>query len=281
MLGNVATILLSENEKTRGYVLLCRLSSLFLYSPINGMKMEICEFFKSLLEIQYNTNLLNVFYSKVMIKLIGYIKDSEDTETIYLILQILIRCSKFHNEKTERFVIRHDIIKILYPLFSSKSKVIRLYMMKLLKVLIISNTEAMIEYLVANDYLNPVFDSLSKKFKDNLISSTCFEMLNFIASRNIVTLITYIMTKYGSIIFKGAYENNSAMKNFILKYDSNKTFDGKSELDNHLNLNENLQERPEEIKVSRKRPDSEIQEIIDKEVKVETTKLKKYDDHLI
>ena len=154
-------------------------------------------------------------------------------------------------------------------------------MMKLLQVLIISNPEAMIEYLVANDYLNPVFDSLSKKFKDNLISSTCFEMLNFIASRNIVTLITYIMTKYGSIIFKGAYENNSAMKNFILKYDSNKTFDGKSELDNHLNLNENLQERPEEIKVSRKRPDSEIQEIIDKEVKVETTKLKKYDDHLI
>lgn len=220
-LGDVKATFLSNSQTRKDDLMLFRVASLFLYSHYDGMKLEIYELFKGLLnpEIKENEDeFLDKFYENILPAFISYLTSSTDTFTMSLVLKLLNICASAHIPRMHHYVTHNNVLLNLKPLFQSKSKEIRIAMLNLLKSFISNNDDAMNMHVVMNDLLSPIFEFLKKNKHQNLITATCFDLLNDIATKNIYKLMEYIMNKYESVIEEGIYAENFVLKKISLKY---------------------------------------------------------------
>lgn len=200
-------ILLSENQRINNYALLTQLSSLFLNSSLDGVKLEITEFFKTLLEPDPENDFIEAFYSKVFPTFITFIFKSNDPNTIFLVLEILIFFTETNRNRVIPLLIRTDNLRQLMILLFPKEKYLKLSMLKLLRSMLYHNNEEINQYFIRNNLLAPLFGTIRVN-KDNLLTSACYNILNLIVTQNMQTLIQHIMENNKSLLEEEKYKAN-------------------------------------------------------------------------
>ena len=214
---------MSEDEKKSGYTTLSRLLWLFLYSTFEGMKLEICEFFKGTLDPEYKDfkdEFFELFYSKILLQLLDYLSNSpKDQLTASLIFELLTCCGNTHGYRIRYYVSHNAVLQRLQNFYFSQQKVLRLSMLRWFRSLIFHNDEGFNKYIVKHDLFAPIFKLLQTIKRDNLISAALLDILNVVASQSIRTLISYIMDKYKVHVTEGAYAKNSVMKKIKGKHE--------------------------------------------------------------
>lgn len=213
---SVKDIVFSETQKTQRYPLLAQLASLFLYSSLDGMKLEIAEFFKTLLEPESESSFIDAFHSQILPTFIEYIMEGKDEGTIFRVLEIIILFAGTNRIKIIQLLIRSNTLKQLAALLFSKSKALKLSILKLLKALLF-NSEEINQYFIRHNLLAPLFTIIKKK-RGNLLTSACFDMLNVIIVQDIQTLILHIMEKYKEFIEDDKYKANPIIQKLRDKY---------------------------------------------------------------
>lgn len=186
------------------------------------MKLEICEFFKGLLDPEIKDlkdEFFDIFYARILPIFIDFLISSNDMFTVSLVLELLTLCGAFHGYRISHYFIHNGVLKKLMPLFSSKNKALRLAMIRLSKALISQKDENFNKYLAKHDLLSPIFKYLEENKRDNMILAACFDLLNTAAVNNMHKLLAYFMTKYESLIVEGTYARNPVMKKIKLKYE--------------------------------------------------------------
>ena len=223
MLEAVKAILLSEEQKKNDYVMLTRLVSLFLHSAFDGMKLEICEFLKGLLDPEskdLKDEFFDLFYTKLLPQLVDYLANTpEDMFTSSLVLEILTCCGNTHGYRIRYYVTHNGVIQRIQSLYYSPQKSIRLSMLRLLRSLISQNDENLNKYIVKHDLFAPVFKLMQGNRRDNMISAAVLEILNVVATQTIKTLIAYVMDKYKQFVVEGQYARHAVMRKLKTKYE--------------------------------------------------------------
>ena len=222
-LGTIKAILLSETQKNEDYLLLSQLASLFLYSPFDGMKLEINELFKNLLDPSskdLKDEFFDVFYSRILPAFIDYLTASNNSFTMSLVLEILSMCGIAHGYRIRHYITHNGVLQQLNCLYFHKKKSLRLSMIGFTNAVISNNDENLNKYVAKHDLLSPIFKLLEATKRDNLLMSTCFDLLNLIAVKDMSKLLAYIMEKYKLFVVEGTYSNYPVMKNIQSKYEN-------------------------------------------------------------
>eukprot|EP00826_Nyctotherus_ovalis_P066724 TRINITY_DN9893_c0_g1_i24.p1 TRINITY_DN9893_c0_g1~~TRINITY_DN9893_c0_g1_i24.p1 ORF type:complete len:243 (+),score=81.91 TRINITY_DN9893_c0_g1_i24:1063-1791(+) len=202
--------------------MLMRVASLFLYSEFDGMKLEIGEFLKGLLNPEIRDlkdEFFDLFYSRILPVFVDFLTTSKDAFAAALVVEILTMCATTHGFRVRHYVTHNAVLQTLLPLFSSPSKALRLAMIKLFRTFISLNDENLNKYVVRHDLLRPVFKCLESNKRDNMILSACLDLLDQIVSKDMTNLLIYTMSKYRPLIAEGPFASNSTMERLKLKYE--------------------------------------------------------------
>lgn len=199
-----------------------RVASLFLCSEFDGMKLEIGEFLKGLLNPEIRAlkdEIFDLFYSRILPVFVDFLATSKDAFTAALVVEVLTMCATAHGFRIRHYVTHNAVLQSLLPLFSSPCKALRLAMIKLFRTFISLNDENLNKYVVRHDLLRPVFKCLESNKRDNMILSACLDLLDQIVAKDMTNLLIYIMDKYRSQVTEGAFARNSTMEKMRLKYE--------------------------------------------------------------
>ncbi len=198
---------------------------LFLYSSFEGMKLEICEFLKGLLDPEsrdLKDEFFDLFYGKLLPQMVDYLEKGAGKEnyfTVGLVMEILACCGNTHGYRIRYYVTHNAVLQRLQALYYSPQKSIRLSMIRLLRSLISHNDENLNKYIIKHDLFAPLFKLLQSTKRDNLLSASLLDVLNLIATHSIKTLIAYIMEKYKAVVMEGQYARHAIMKKIRTKYE--------------------------------------------------------------
>ena len=223
--GKVKAVLLSDKEKSSNYKMLSLLLTLLQYSPMDGMKFCISEFYKTLLdpEIKELTNeFFDVFYDKLILKPVEFLSQTLPLDKTakasyglsqHLVLDILIYCMKAHGCKMRYFMLHSNMLLSLNILYKSPFKYIRLDMIRLMRTAIGTKEEPLYRHIAKNDLFGPVFSLINVlRAKDSLLHSALLELFSLISKENIKTLLNYLAEKYQGEFSEGKWANKTTFK---------------------------------------------------------------------
>lgn len=202
-------LLLSAPQCSQNYPLLAQLSSLFLHSSLDGMKFEIAEFFKALLESDSDSDFADVFASSILPGFIAYATADKDAATVFAVVELMMAYVESDKARNAQLLVRSDAPKKLAQVAAGR-KILKLSLIKLFKALLLHDNEEINQYFVLNDLLAPLFDII-KMNRDNLLSSACFETLKLIEKQSMKRVILYIMDKYRAIVDDERFARNPVM----------------------------------------------------------------------
>lgn len=255
------------------------------------MKLEICEFFKSLIDPEFEdlkNEFLDIVYLHDLPVFIEYLTKTIDINAIPLVLEIIIQYAGASEYRSTQLFIREQHLKELMPLFSSKSKSLRLSMLKLLKTLISHNNEEINQYITINDFLDPLFHIIETNRKDNLLLSASFDIINVIITADMRTLIRYAIKKYSTIIMEGYHKEAPIIHKLREKYELIQSLDketASATAVREITIGGNEEDKEGEYLSKRMKPEDSMEEVskspefndLENEA-IEEIKKKKYDD---
>jgi len=207
MPSKIKSILLSETQKLSGYKIISLLITMLEYSPIDGVKYCIAEFFKSLLDPEFKSEFIDLFYDKFLQKLTDFLLIKAPSEKLlresyelsqHLICDLIVYGIKSHGCKARYFILHNNLISNLIPLLKSPEKYIHLDYIRILRCCVGTLEEPIFRNIIKNDIFKVIFENVSILFrnKDNLIKSAILEMFEFILRQSIKTLIEYLVKNY-------------------------------------------------------------------------------------
>eukprot|EP00826_Nyctotherus_ovalis_P054004 TRINITY_DN7052_c0_g2_i11.p1 TRINITY_DN7052_c0_g2~~TRINITY_DN7052_c0_g2_i11.p1 ORF type:complete len:184 (+),score=49.19 TRINITY_DN7052_c0_g2_i11:1647-2198(+) len=150
-------LLLSAPQRSQNYPLLAQLSSLFLRSSLDGIKFEVAEFFKALLELDADNDFADVFASSILPAFIDYTTAGEDAVTAFAATELMVTYVESNKARSVQLLVRGDVLKKLVEVMAGK-KILRLSVIKLFKALLLHDSEEINQYFISNDLLAPLFD---------------------------------------------------------------------------------------------------------------------------
>jgi protein phosphatase-4 regulatory subunit 3 len=129
-----------------------------------------------------------------------YLQDNSAIATSRrFILEILSFCSQFHSYRMKCFVMRNSVLQRVSRIFDSPQRHFHLGAIRLIRTILSCKDEVYFRYIVKFDLLKSIMLLLQKcSKKDNLLTSTIVEMIDFIRTESLNTLIDYIVEKYSS-----------------------------------------------------------------------------------
>lgn len=133
-------------------------------------------------------------------------------------LDLLTHCAKCHGPSMRHFIIENALFSTLSFLFRDPCKFVRLSIVRLLRACIGSKDEPISRHIIKNDVFAHIFDLISLKSKDNIISSAILDLFDFIAKQNLKSLIVYLNEKHKEHILTCSLSSAPIMKLIIGKY---------------------------------------------------------------
>ena len=218
--------------------LLQKLTNLILYHENFGVKSEVSQIFKTIIEDngepydkkKFFNYTIDTFIS-FLISPFDYQNKNDISSTIQIIIEIFMAWINNMGFDHQFWLEQNQIDLAIIKLLEEKNKIINLYAIKFLKI-IVENCEHNISIKILNNKLcKLLIDLLSQNLKKNNIISSC--LLNFLdsISQNDIYLLNIIMN-YSSDFF---YNNKEYFKSIILRYERKAT--PKRKLISYLNIN--------------------------------------------
>ena len=251
----IPNIILDYLKKEKDHTLLRHLTNIMLFSENFGIKYEICQIYKTLIETQLKDQTMDrmeLFSEPFMILLkylntpitgvppaipgkesecppeISHKKRTEISSTKQIIIEILITWFSLMNFNKQFWVGENKLNKILVNLLGEPDKIINLHSIKLLKCIIDLDDPFLSNQILSKE----LCDNLSKLFlnnikKNNIIISCLMNFFDSL-SQNKEVVFNNLMT----ILYDFFYENEKYFKIIIMRYEHKST--PKKELINYL-----------------------------------------------
>ena len=189
-----------------------------------GMKYEICQIYKILIETEYKEQSMNrlEFFSDSFIDFLKFLRKPLDiynkniiSSTKQIILEILIHWFVQMNVNNQFWFTENKLNFLIPSLILEKSKIVNIYTIKLLKCIIEFTDPFVCNKIVTCELCENIIQLFKDNLKqNNLIISTLMNFFNFISQNNETVLNTFFT--YQSDYF---YENKNIFSKIILKYE--------------------------------------------------------------
>lgn len=147
----------------------------------------------------------------------------------YHCVELLSLCVQMHGYRIKYYVMRNNVVAKVLRMLEYKDKHLKLVAIRFLRQCIGLKDEFYNRHLVKSKLLNPVMDAFfTNGDRDNLLNSAVLELVEFIRSENVKSLVTYLVNAYRSQFEAVLYV--PTFKQLVLKYDQNDEFAGNSSL---------------------------------------------------
>lgn len=113
-----------------------------------------------------------------------------------VIIELLCWCVCGHSYRMKYFVLRNSAIGLILRLMkSNRHRHLQLSAVKFLRTILASKDEFYFRHIVKQDLLRPILEVM-KKAKDGLLMSVVIELVDFICTEGLLTLVTYIIESH-------------------------------------------------------------------------------------
>lgn len=176
---------------------------------------------------------LDLFYEHSAVKLFQPLINLKDQEKMVFTVQqasmftylveILCFLIRQHHHRSKFFVLNNDVVKRISQLLSSQEKFLKLVAIRFFRQLINFQDEFYVKHLSEKKVIGPVLDVLDHTMpRDNLLSSACLELFEFIKKESIKELIKHMVENYREKLQKLAYVE--LFGEILLRYDQTRGF---------------------------------------------------------
>ena len=230
ILISIPLVILDYLKKENDHNLLKQLTNIMLYSDNFGIKYEICQIYKTLIETQLkekSSDRMDLFSEpfKIILKYLNnpisssnnltHQKKIEISSTKQIIIEILITWFSLMNFNKQFWIEENKLDEIISNLLEEEDKVINLYTIKLLKCLINYTDPFICNKIVSEKLCNNLISLFKNNMKKKNIIISC--MMDFFES----------LSKNKELIFNNAmiflseffYQNENMFKIILLRYE--------------------------------------------------------------
>ena len=239
ILSNVPFLIRQYLVENEGQMLL-QLTNLLLYHDNFGVKYEVSQIFKTLIEGTGESYDKKIFFNSSIDTFISYLLTSNSTEsgkkneissTIQIILEIFMAWVNNMGFDCNFWLEKYQINSVIIKLLKEKNKIINLYTIKLLKTILEDCEHYICIEILSNELCNLIFNLFKENMKRNNLITSC--LLNFFdsISQNDIYILSILM-RYSSDFF---YNNKEYFSNIIKRYERKSL--PKKKLLGYLNIN--------------------------------------------
>ena len=239
ILSNVPLLIRQYLAKNEGQMLL-QLTNLLLYHDNFGVKYEVSQIFKTLIEGTGESYDKKLFFNSSIDTFISYLltfnstepeKKNEISSTIQIILEIFMAWINNMGFDCNFWLEKYQINSVIIKLLKEKNKIINLYTIKLLKTILEDCEHYICIEILSNELCNLIFNLFKENMKKNNLITSC--LLNFFdsISQNDIYILSILM-RYSSDFF---YNNKEYFSNIIKRYERKSL--PKKKLLGYLNIN--------------------------------------------
>ena len=230
ILISIPLVILDYLKKENDHNLLKQLTNIMLYSDNFGIKYEICQIYKTLIETQLkekSSDRMDLFSEpfKIILKYLNnpisssnnltHQKKIEISSTKQIIIEILITWFSLMNFNKQFWIEENKLDEIISNLLEEEDKVINLYTIKLLKCLINYTDPFICNKILSEKLCNNLISLFKNNMKKKNIIISC--MMDFFES----------LSKNKELIFNNAmiflseffYQNENMFKIILLRYE--------------------------------------------------------------
>ena len=230
ILISIPLVILDYLKKENDHNLLKKLTNIMLYSDNFGIKYEICQIYKTLIETQLkekSSDRMDLFSEpfKIILKYLNnpisssnnltHQKKIEISSTKQIIIEILITWFSLMNFNKQFWIEENKLDEIISNLLEEEDKVINLYTIKLLKCLINYTDPFICNKILSEKLCNNLISLFKNNMKKKNIIISC--MMDFFES----------LSKNKELIFNNAmiflseffYQNENMFKIILLRYE--------------------------------------------------------------
>ena len=241
ILSTIPNTILEYLKKEDNHKLLKQITNIMIYSDNFGIKYEISQIYKTLIETEFKGQAMDrmelfnetfqtllKFLNKPIDLPISHEKKMVISLTKQIIIEILISWFTLMNFNKQYWLDENKLNEIISNLLEENDKVINLYTIKLLKCIIDFTDPFICNRIITEQLCNNLSKLFIKNIKKNNIIISCMMEFFESLSKNKEMIFNNIMT-YQSDFF---YENEKYFKNILLRYEHKST--PKKELINYL-----------------------------------------------
>ena len=239
ILSNVPLLIRQYLVKNEGQMLL-QLTNLLLYHDNFGVKYEVSQIFKTLIEGTGESYDKKLLFNSSIDTFISFLltfnstepeKKNEISSTIQIILEIFMAWINNMGFDCNFWLEKYQINSVIIKLLKEKNKIINLYTIKLLKIILEDCEHYICIEILSNELCNLIFNLFKENMKKNNLITSC--LLNFFdsISQNDIYILSILM-RYSSDFF---YNNKEYFSNIIKRYERKSL--PKKKLLGYLNIN--------------------------------------------
>lgn len=139
------------------------------------------------------------------------------------LIEILSFFIRQHHRFSRYFVMNNNIVERVVHLINSPEKYLRLVAIRFFRCLIGLQEEFYIKQIIEKRVLGPILDVLIATMpRDNLLSSACLELFEFIKKENMKELVKHLVENYRDRLAELSYM--STFREIVLRYDQTQGF---------------------------------------------------------
>jgi len=219
--ASLRTFVLCEDQKAKGYPFIKRLTSHMLFAFEQGIKVQVFEFFKQLLDneqtekkVEFN----DLFYKESLSQFLSFLTSAEDLSpevssslelpvrdaavdsqaakieaynrsldySRFLVVQLLTKCAQEHAFRFRIFAVQQEVIEKVSRLQRFNSRLLNLWIVKFYKAIIKAKDEAFVNYLTKKNLLKTISDIfIENPNKGNLLGSSILELFDYLSKEKV------------------------------------------------------------------------------------------------
>ncbi|KAG8425058.1 Platinum sensitivity protein [Metarhizium acridum] len=194
---------------------------------------------------------LTRFYERSALKLFKPLLELENKTGLEFSVQqasmftYLVEISCFfirqHHRFSRYFVMNHNIIQRVSQLLKNPEKYLRLVAIRFFRNIIGMQEEFYIKQVVEKQALGPALEVLAETLpRDNLLSSACLELFEFIKKENLKDLVKYLVANHRDLMTSLSYL--TTFKDMIERYDQTQGYT--ANMDYFLEENDEMARKP-------------------------------------
>ncbi|CAM9804308.1 unnamed protein product, partial [Ectocarpus sp. 8 AP-2014] len=136
------------------------------------------------------------------------------------ICDLLSFCVRSHTFRMKYFVLRNNVVSRVLRLLSCNDKYLQLSAVRFLRSCVGIKDEFYNRYLVKNNLLAPVFALFREnRGRDNLINSAVIELVEFIRTENVKSLVEHVVERFSSSFVE--VDQTGTLEGIKLKHEQN------------------------------------------------------------
>ncbi|CAL1700107.1 unnamed protein product [Somion occarium] len=148
----------------------------------------------------------------------------ERTNLLLHLCELLSSFALQHSFRSHFYMLSSNVAVRVASLLRAKDKHLRLAALRFFRVLLRLNNRNLFNHLIKHDILKPLLElTLQESRRDNLLSSSCQELFDFIRRENLKELINHCMTKHEDLVkaLAATQLGSARFKGFIRRWEIN------------------------------------------------------------